>query len=529
MKLNILMLSAAVLTALGCGGQGTPGSPATTSTGGGATTTATPTTATPTTATPTTATPTAATPTAATPTAATPSAGGSSPSGEPSVSGGSGNSTAGSATASGATTNGASTGDTAPAAEGSCTITLNAEVSEAIQTVGIVTFSADVSVDQARIEFGLDTNYGMTAPVDLSEPEYRTLLLGMKQSREYHFRIVVESGGAECASADQTLMTGLLPNILPQLDVNTIAPEALWGGFLETGQYQARGGDTSPAYILDADGDYVWALAVGDYVTGVRQSYDGKYMWINGTNNTNGGKANIHRVTMDGLVDEDLSAEFGIQDHSITILPDESVIFYGHDGTCADIKRRYPDGSIEVIVNSGEAHGAPGMCHINHIEYSPDDETLIFGDDNHDNYTKITLDGQVVWVLGGETSQFTGDGATWSRNHGLDVLAVDRVLHFNNGPMRGTSASMVRELQLDLEAMTATVVWTYEPDPPLTNDVLGDVQRLDNGNTVVAFSAQGVLHEVDADGNLLQEITWPLGGAFGYINKRRTLYGPPPR
>jgi len=58
---------------------------------------------------------------------------------------------------------------------------------------------------------------------------------------------------------------------------------------------------------------------------------------------------------------------------------------------------------------------------------------------------------------------------------------------------------------------------------------MGDTQRLPNGNTVIAYSNKGVLHEVSADGTLLEEWTWPLGASFGYIEKRATLYGPPPR
>jgi hypothetical protein len=77
--------------------------------------------------------------------------------------------------------------------------------------------------------------------------------------------------------------------------------------------------------------------------------------------------------------------------------------------------------------------------------------------------------------------------------------------------------------------MTATRVWTYAATPPINNDGLGDVQRLPNGNTVIAYSAQGVVHEVNANKELLQEITWPIGGAFGYIVKRESLYGPSPR
>jgi hypothetical protein len=58
---------------------------------------------------------------------------------------------------------------------------------------------------------------------------------------------------------------------------------------------------------------------------------------------------------------------------------------------------------------------------------------------------------------------------------------------------------------------------------------MGDVQRLPNGNTIVAYSTRGVLHEVAADGTLLQTLSWPLGGSFGYIEKRASLYGPPPK
>src|SRR5262245_31407720 len=45
-------------------------------------------------------------------------------------------------------------------------------------TIGIVTWSVTVApLASARIEFGLDGSYGMTAPVDLSAAGYRTLLL----------------------------------------------------------------------------------------------------------------------------------------------------------------------------------------------------------------------------------------------------------------------------------------------------------------------------------------------------------------
>ena len=58
---------------------------------------------------------------------------------------------------------------------------------------------------------------------------------------------------------------------------------------------------------------------------------------------------------------------------------------------------------------------------------------------------------------------------------------------------------------------------------------MGDLQRLSNGNTIVGYSTKGVAHEVSSSGTLLQELAWPGGSSFGYIQKRATLYGPPPR
>jgi hypothetical protein len=58
---------------------------------------------------------------------------------------------------------------------------------------------------------------------------------------------------------------------------------------------------------------------------------------------------------------------------------------------------------------------------------------------------------------------------------------------------------------------------------------MGDVQRLPNGNTLVTYSYQGLIHEVSPEGALLQQLSWGIGGAVGYSMKRASLYGPPPK
>lgn len=413
-----------------------------------------------------------------------------------------------------------------------CTVSLlSSAVSDVIPTVGIVEFATSVETLQAaRVEFGLDSSYGMSAPVDLGTERYRTLLLGMKAGREYHYRIVAEGGGVTCTSEDQTLTTGPLPNDLPDVETTASEPGAQANSFLMTGRY-VRAGGRAPAYILDADGDFVWWYYIDADVTNARMSYDGKWMWISAANVPESQGSNVHRVSMDGLIDEDLSEEFEGQNHHFTVLPDETVAFFAYgDNGCDDIKERAPDGTVRTLVNARDAHGAAGDCHLNFIEYSPDDDTLIFSDLDHDNVTKVTRQGEVVWVLGGPTNDFTGMGASWSRQHGIDVLGAERLVIFNNGGLGGQDdGSLALELALDLTARTASVAWQYAADPGIENDVMGDVQRLENGNTVISYSTQGVLHEVTPTGDLVRELTWGLGGAFGYVVQRATLYGPPPR
>jgi hypothetical protein len=225
------------------------------------------------------------------------------------------------------------------------------------------------------------------------------------------------------------------------------------------------------------------------------------------------------------------------------VLPDETVAFYGYGSNgCDDIKERSPSGQTTTIINSKTAHGGTGACHINNIQYSPDDKTLVFSDLDNNVLTKITRSGTVVWVLNGLgapgiTNGFTGD--TWvGGEHGIHVLGVDKLLIFNNNskaPGGATTTapgsadgSLALEIKLDLTAKKAMKTWMYKgAGINFQNDVMGDVQRLPNGNTIIAFSTKGVILEVDASGNVLQQLKTTAN--FGYIHKRPTLYGPSPR
>jgi hypothetical protein len=257
-------------------------------------------------------------------------------------------------------------------------------------------------------------------------------------------------------------------------------------------------------------------------------SYDGTHMWINSMNYPSGG-THVHRLTMDGLTDEDLTSKFSNQNHQMTVEPDETVAFYASSSSgCDDLKEYSPSsGNVKTIVNTGTAQGLSGGCHINNVQYSQSDDALVFSDLNSSTIVKVKRsDGSVIWNLNGANKTITG--ATWSGGeHGIHLIDLTHILFFNNNS--GGSSSQALEFTLDTSAKTASKSWSYTPSPGISVSIMGDVQRMANGNTTVAFSTQGVLHEVSSSGTVLQTWTWGSSNLFGYIEKRPTLYGPPPR
>jgi hypothetical protein len=270
-------------------------------------------------------------------------------------------------------------------------------------------------------------------------------------------------------------------------------------------------------------------------------TYDGKSMWIANDNvpqQTAG--SHVGRVSMDGVTWEDKSTEFKDFNHDLTVLPDETVIFIAYNSNgCDDVVERSPSGAVHTIVNAGKPFGTASGCHCNAIQYDPSDDTVIVSEDNHSGYFKTDRKGEVKWVLNGGSSynQFdkSGGGATgWTGNHNLHIIGKNHILFFNNGVSAyqpGTKPATAREIKLDTDAMTTSEVWSYQSSPTITNAVMGDVQRLDNGNTIIAYSTAGTIHEVDANKTVLQTLVWSglSSAGFGYITKRKTLYGKPPR
>lgn len=417
--------------------------------------------------------------------------------------------------------------------------------------MGIVTFTIDKPIASARIEFGRESDAPeLSAPVDLSEPNYRTLLLGMKMDTSYVLRVVAEGDGQTYVSDDVELKSGFLPNALPTLSVTDSDPGALYGGFTVAcnGVGNAAPGQetgSSYAFIFDQDGDYVWAYDLaGTPATGcsrARMSHDGKHLWAGSfANTTSSNVGALRRISMDGLEFTDFTEaptgpsnvmveNISHRHHDFTVLPGGNILYQERkvvDGFNAD---NAPDTIRELDIATGQSSliydtqpyfwdtGAPQGTHANFVTFIPSRQALSVSMRHLNTIALISYpEGELLAVFSGERDEF---GVSWTAQHGHHFVQ-DSLVVFNN---KNAGNADVLEFTFDLANKTAGSVDVFAHS--YASIAFGDVRRLPNGNTFITYSNTGHLLEIDASKNVLRDIST---GPIGYSEHRKSLYGEPP-
>jgi hypothetical protein len=197
------------------------------------------------------------------------------------------------------------------------------------------------------------------------------------------------------------------------------------------------------------------------------------------------------------------------------------------------------DWWVTTVLHLGPSlyKGGPGLMggssigyHSNSILYHELDDSYTIGDRNPSTFIKVTRAGKLIWQFGGSCNGAPAPqcvAGDWTINHGHQVLDNGNFLFFNNGAYRSTTPSVALEYSLATSStMQTALVKSYASSTKAHSDSLGDVQRLPNGNTLVVFSNEGLIEEVDSAWNVVQTLQT---SSLGYADWRQSLYGPPPR
>ena len=403
------------------------------------------------------------------------------------------------------------TGTAGSGATGAATFTVDVQRASDVDanapgTIGIVTWSVNVGpLVEATIEFGVDTTYGRVAPVDSAAAGHRTLLLGMKPARTYHFLIVAKDAAATYTSGDYTVTTGPATSMVMVTSFAPSASGARQPGFIIASHRQ----NSTVAFIMDADGDVVWWYAGGpNGIARARMSEDGKNMWLAISGNTG---APLVRVSMDTL-DRQSYANVTAA-HDITPVGGATMAYpdYG-EADCDSIFEIDPSGAAREVFESQGVVATSG-CHGNALRYSKKENVYTFSDHMQDVLV-VDRAGAVQWRL---SQRVTGGNASWGgAQHGHQLLD-DGILIFANNAA-GASASAAVEYGLDGSERRRFASGGYTAN-------LGDVQRLPAGNTLITYSNQSLIQEVDATGKVVLEIK-VAGSSLAYSLWLQDLYGP---
>jgi len=388
--------------------------------------------------------------------------------------------------------------------------------STAPTTVGIVTWSTTATgITSAHIDFGLDTTYGMTAPVDLTAMNYRTLLLGMKPAKTYHFRIVASNGTNTYMSDDQTVTTGakLSAAVISSFSVKSAA--GVPKGFFITSFW--NGSNSRIPFIFDSDGDVVWwyTAASGESTDGIshaRLSADSQSIWL--INESLSG-APLRRVTIDGLMTQTYSNTKA--SHDICAVTGDTMAYldYGESDCNSIFEINNAGTTKEVFEATNMTSTGTGMnnCHGNAVRYSKKEDEYTYSDWQKE-LAVVSRAGVLQWKL---SQKVSGGVSAWgSAQHGHQLLDNSIILFANNGA--GSNKSQAIEYGLD-----GHLIKKFTSNGSATN--FGDVQRLANGNTIITYSTSSLLQMVDANDAVVLEVK--RSGPFGYVEFRDSLYGPP--
>ncbi|MBN2194022.1 MAG: hypothetical protein JW751_14500 [Polyangiaceae bacterium] len=424
-------------------------------------------------------------------------------------------------------------GQTGCGVTGSCpevAFTVSDTLSTVIPTVDTVHWSVNVPIEAAHIDFGRradDWEYQATIGAP-SQSDNRTMLLGMKPSTEYFYRIAVEQDGRTCTSEVRQIVTGEKRNGLPVLETTTPIPDGVSQGFTLACVFGfGFGGSGTWSFILDQDGEFVWWYrgSGGEDCVRATMSYDGESMWLANGNVPGPDQGTLTRVRMDGT--DEIGYFVPHRHHDVAVLPDEYVAYFEYeDGDaegCDVVKELNPATGVSTTVyDVGRANPSfSGHCHANAINWWPEQHQYTLSVMYWDSIIAFTRQGVLAWRFGGEISDYAGP--SWSRQHQHHLLG-DRILLFSNDGESGTAAAA---LEYELEDRSARRVWSYTNSENSTQS-MGDVRRLSNGNTLITYSNQGVILEVNHAKDLVREIRTSGATGLGYVVRRRTLYGPPP-
>lgn len=406
-----------------------------------------------------------------------------------------------------------------------------ASLSPNVQTQ-IVVRCETAAGQRVEVEFGETEDYGFITPPTVGVT-HRSLLRGMPSNTDVHWRLLVDG----VAGVDHVTTTGLLPADLsiPELRYD----DATWTGFLVVPMVGAWQG----IVVLDPHGRVVWYYEPGgENLAAVRAAplQNGRGIAFNLKAYDGASGASLEKVSWDGEpiqsidvpriahdfleVEQDTFAVLQSIDQTVDAetYTGERLVEIGEDGRATEIWSAFDSWDPLTVGDNSPA----GWTHANALNWDAERGEYQIGFRELDSIVRLDrATGELTAAMAGAANDgwsFVDIERPFQYQHQFD-LSEDQLLVFDNG-LAATDATRVVEYAVDEQAKTLTQVWSYGFEPEQWVLALGDVERLSDGSTLIAWGVGGRMQQVTANGETLWQIEAPVGDGFGYMTHVSTLY-----
>ena len=405
-------------------------------------------------------------------------------------------------------------------------------------------------------------------PVSVSGTTYSVDIVRLRADTLYQYQVFgISDTGFRTGSEINSFLTGSLPEALAKARFDVVYGQSSYPlTFLEFRQRTFYG-----FVAIDSDGYVVWYYEAAEghepYVMDQRE--DGNIVYLDGGFGVVAhGLAEITPLGEEMARLDDLCPPQGPMHHEVKLMDDGRIMYlsrtieYGGAGLDATPQEGDtlgiwdPDkGTNEIVWNIFD-HISPddrtlpdsnstlpeqfmwGGCdkdtsvqdwsHGNSIHIN-DDGTVLLSFRHLDQIVKLSADlEEVLWRLGGPGSQFefTYDEDKFYHQHSASELADGNIILFDNGNNRpaleGGEYSRALELRLDHKNRTVHKVWEYRHSPDLFADCCSNVERLDNGHSLLVFGMDSAdvccrtftIVEVDQIGDIIWRVDHTSPGKF---------------
>ena len=391
---------------------------------------------------------------------------------------------------------------------------------------------------ESYVELGVDESFGSRIEgIQRDDGAFVATAIGLDPSTEYVFRtgILGDDGTSTCETG--WFVTGDIPTDLPLVELSIDDPQEASDGYIVSTLTS-----TNPRnVILDATGNYVWwgeAGEKGDALGPARLSRDGTAMlslpgWSSLDLSVED-RSEILRTPLDGSAPTSMAA-YDLH-HDFVELPDGTIAAIAYDfrqvgdsWIAGDRLIEFaPDGSerevwsVWLMDDIEPQETEPGMAydwsHTNAVDYVEDGDYYVLSLRYSSAIVAVErATGKPLWKLGGVDStheMLGGDEEDWFRGQHQFQVLDNGILVFDNGDDPSDSSRAVEYAWADDSHIE--VGWDYAAKPSTYCYALGDVTRLDNGNTLVTWSTTGVIEEVTPEGDVVRQLRLDLGAGFGY-------------